>query len=94
MNKISPLQVISGGGRRIQGWASGTAADSEDTLNFAHLAVTFFFVPLCLRSPAVVQKIKSYIEVYPFEKAPEAFERMLSNKARFRVVLSHTHAKA
>lgn len=27
-------------------------------------------------------------EIYPLEKAPEAFERMLSGKARFRVVLT------
>ena len=26
-------------------------------------------------------------EIYPFEKAQEAYERMMSGKARFRVVL-------
>ena len=26
-------------------------------------------------------------EVYPFEKAQEAYDRMMSGKARFRVVL-------
>jgi len=31
--------------------------------------------------------VKPMIEVFPFDKAPEAFEHMLSNKARFRVVL-------
>jgi alcohol dehydrogenase len=32
--------------------------------------------------------VQSMNEIYPLEKAPEAFERMLSGKARFRVVLS------
>ena len=31
--------------------------------------------------------VKALIEKYPLEKAPEAFERMMSGKARFRVVL-------
>jgi D-arabinose 1-dehydrogenase-like Zn-dependent alcohol dehydrogenase len=33
--------------------------------------------------------IRPMIEVYPLEKASEAYERMMSGKARFRVVLSH-----
>jgi D-arabinose 1-dehydrogenase-like Zn-dependent alcohol dehydrogenase len=32
--------------------------------------------------------VKSMNEVYPLEKAAEAFDRMMSGKARFRVVLS------
>ena len=36
----------------------------------------------------VLQGLKPQIEVYPLEKAPEAFERMMSGKARFRVVLT------
>ncbi len=32
--------------------------------------------------------VQSMNEVYPFDRAPEAFERMLSGKARFRVVLN------
>ena len=31
--------------------------------------------------------VRALIEKYPLEKAPEAFERMMSGKARFRVVL-------
>ena len=31
--------------------------------------------------------VRSMNEVYPLERAPEAFERMMSGKARFRVVL-------
>ncbi|MGZ7029917.1 MAG: zinc-binding dehydrogenase, partial [Terriglobales bacterium] len=34
--EVTPLQLISRS-RNIQGWASGTPADSEDTLNFAAL---------------------------------------------------------
>src|SRR5215467_5005164 len=34
--EVTPVQLISGS-RNIQGWASGTPADSEDTLNFAEL---------------------------------------------------------
>jgi D-arabinose 1-dehydrogenase-like Zn-dependent alcohol dehydrogenase len=32
--------------------------------------------------------VKSMNEVYPFERAPEAYDRMMSGKARFRVVLT------
>jgi D-arabinose 1-dehydrogenase-like Zn-dependent alcohol dehydrogenase len=31
--------------------------------------------------------VRSMNEVYPFDRAPEAYERMMSGKARFRVVL-------
>ena len=32
--------------------------------------------------------VRSMNEIYPLEKAPEAYERMMSGKARFRVVLT------
>jgi D-arabinose 1-dehydrogenase-like Zn-dependent alcohol dehydrogenase len=35
--QVTPLQLI-GGSRTIQGWASGTPTDSEDTLRFAELS--------------------------------------------------------
>lgn len=35
--EVSPIQLIMGS-KTIQGWAAGTAADSEDTLNFAQLS--------------------------------------------------------
>jgi D-arabinose 1-dehydrogenase-like Zn-dependent alcohol dehydrogenase len=35
--EVTPIQLITGS-RTIQGWAAGTAADSEDTLNFAELS--------------------------------------------------------
>jgi len=37
---------------------------------------------------AALQGIKSYVETFPLEKAQEAFDRMMSNKARFRVVIT------
>ncbi len=54
----------------IHGWYSGTAADSEDTLNFS-----------------LMNKIASMNEIYPLEEAQAAYDRMMSGKARFRVVL-------
>jgi D-arabinose 1-dehydrogenase-like Zn-dependent alcohol dehydrogenase len=35
--QVTPVQLITGS-RTIQGWASGTAADEQDTLNFAELS--------------------------------------------------------
>jgi D-arabinose 1-dehydrogenase-like Zn-dependent alcohol dehydrogenase len=70
----APLSVtvlpMIGKKQRIQGWPSGTAIDSEDTLKFSQLT-----------------GVKAMIERYPLEKAAEAYERMMSGKARFRVVL-------
>jgi D-arabinose 1-dehydrogenase-like Zn-dependent alcohol dehydrogenase len=68
--EVTPMQLINGS-RTIQGWASGTAADSEDTLRFAELS-----------------GVRPMIETYPLEKAGEAFARMMSGKAQFRVVLA------
>lgn len=68
--EVTPLQLISGS-RALQGWASGTPADSEDTLNFAELS-----------------GVRPMIETFPLEKAEQAYARMLSGKAEFRVVLT------
>jgi D-arabinose 1-dehydrogenase-like Zn-dependent alcohol dehydrogenase len=68
--EVTPVQLISGS-RTIQGWASGTAADSEDTLRFAELS-----------------GVRPMIETYPLQRAAEAYARMLSGKAQFRVVLT------
>ena len=68
--QVTPLQLISGS-RTLQGWASGTPADSEDTLRFAELA-----------------GVRPMIETYPLEKAADAYARMLSGNAQFRVVLT------
>jgi D-arabinose 1-dehydrogenase-like Zn-dependent alcohol dehydrogenase len=68
--EVTPFQLISGS-RTIQGWAAGTAADSEDTLRFAELT-----------------GVRPMIETYPLEKAGEAYARMMSGHAQFRVVLT------
>jgi D-arabinose 1-dehydrogenase-like Zn-dependent alcohol dehydrogenase len=68
--EVTPLQLITGS-KRVQGWASGAAADSEDTLHFA-----------------AQSGVRPMIETYPLEKAGEAFARMMSGKAQFRVVLT------
>src|SRR5579863_6431472 len=68
--EVSPVQLITGS-RLLQGWAAGTAADSEDTLRFAELS-----------------GVRPMIETYPLEKAAEAYARMLSGNAQFRVVLT------
>ena len=68
--EVTPIQLISGS-KTIQGWAAGTAADSEDTLRFAELT-----------------GVRPMIETYPLEKAAEAYARMMSGHAQFRVVLT------
>ena len=68
--EVTPIQLIAGS-RTIQGWSTGTPADSEDTLRFAELT-----------------GVRPMIETYPLEKAAEAYARMLSGKAQFRVVLT------
>ena len=68
--EVTPVQLINGS-RGVQGWASGTPADAEDTLRFAELT-----------------GVRPMIETYPLERAPEAYARMMSGKAQFRVVLT------
>jgi D-arabinose 1-dehydrogenase-like Zn-dependent alcohol dehydrogenase len=68
--EVTPIQLIAGG-RTIQGWWSGTPADSEDTLHFSELT-----------------GVRPMIETYPLEKAAEAYARMMSGNAQFRVVLT------
>ena len=68
--QVTPVQLITGS-RSLQGWASGTPADAEDTLRFAELT-----------------GVRPMIETYPLEKAAEAYARMLSGNAQFRVVLT------
>ncbi|MFZ0321469.1 MAG: alcohol dehydrogenase [Candidatus Sulfotelmatobacter sp.] len=67
---VTPLQLI-GGRKAVQGWPSGTAKDSEDTLRFSSLS-----------------GVRPMIERYPLEKAAEAYQQMISGRARFRVVLT------
>ncbi len=68
--EVTPAQLIFGS-HTIQGWASGTPTDSEDTLRFAELT-----------------GVRPMTETYPLEKAAEAYARMMSGKAEFRVVLT------
>ncbi len=67
--EVSPMQLLMGR-KSAAGWPSGTAMDSEDTLNFSAMTGT---TPM--------------IEEYPLDKVNEAYDRMINNKARFRVVL-------
>jgi D-arabinose 1-dehydrogenase-like Zn-dependent alcohol dehydrogenase len=67
---VTPVQLIFGR-KSIKGWASGTAKDSEDTLQFSALT-----------------GVRPMIEKYPLEKAAEAYDQMMSGRARFRVVLT------
>jgi D-arabinose 1-dehydrogenase-like Zn-dependent alcohol dehydrogenase len=68
--EVTPVQLIMAS-RTIQGWASGTPVDAEDTLRFAELS-----------------GVRPMIETYPLEKAAEAYARMMSGNAQFRVVLT------
>jgi D-arabinose 1-dehydrogenase-like Zn-dependent alcohol dehydrogenase len=67
---VTPLQLIMGR-TSLQGWASGTAMDSEDTMQFSSLT-----------------GVRPMIEKFPLEKAAEAYDQMISGRARFRVVLT------
>ena len=57
--------------RNVQGWPSGTAIDSEDTLRFSART-----------------GVRPMVEKYPLAKVKEAYERMESGKAEFRVVVT------
>ena len=68
--EVSPAQLVRGR-HALQGWPSGTAIDSQDTLAFsAH------------------QGVRPIVETMPLERAAAAYERMMSGKARFRMVLT------
>jgi D-arabinose 1-dehydrogenase-like Zn-dependent alcohol dehydrogenase len=66
-----PITQFIMGRNSVQGWPSGTAADSTETLAFSALS-----------------GVKPMIEEYPLARAAEAYDRMMSGKARFRVVLT------
>jgi D-arabinose 1-dehydrogenase-like Zn-dependent alcohol dehydrogenase len=67
--EIPPLLLI-GARRSVAGWPSGTAPDSEDTMNFS-----------------VLSNVRPMIETFALDKAADAYQHMMSGKARFRVVL-------
>ncbi|MDR5753434.1 MULTISPECIES: alcohol dehydrogenase [unclassified Caballeronia] len=66
-----PIAQFIMGRHSVQGWPSGTSADSQDTLDFSALS-----------------GVKPMIEEFPLARAPEAYDRMMSGAARFRVVLT------
>jgi len=59
------------GRRSVAGWYSGTARDSQDTLEFS-----------------AQSDVRPMIEKFPLARVAEAYERMHSGRARFRVVLT------
>jgi D-arabinose 1-dehydrogenase-like Zn-dependent alcohol dehydrogenase len=65
-----PIAQFIMGRNSVQGWPSGTSADSQDTLAFSALT-----------------GVKPMIEEFPLARAAEAYDRMMSGAARFRVVL-------
>jgi D-arabinose 1-dehydrogenase-like Zn-dependent alcohol dehydrogenase len=65
-----PVAQFIMGRHSVQGWPSGTSADSQDTLVFSALS-----------------GIKPMIEEFPLARAADAYNRMMSGAARFRVVL-------
>jgi alcohol dehydrogenase/propanol-preferring alcohol dehydrogenase len=67
--EVSPMELITGR-KSVSGWPSGSATDSEDTLNFSALT-----------------GVAPMIETYPLSEANAAYNRMINNDARFRVVL-------
>jgi D-arabinose 1-dehydrogenase-like Zn-dependent alcohol dehydrogenase len=54
----------------VEGWGSGHARDSQDTLEFSAL-----------------RDVTPEIERFPLDDVAEAYDRMIENEARFRVVL-------
>lgn len=65
-----PIAQFITGRHSVQGWPSGTSADSQDTLAFSALT-----------------GVRPMIEEFPLARAAEAYDRMMSGAARFRVVL-------
>ena len=66
---VSSLQLLMAR-KSIDGWPSGTAKDSEDTLRFA-----------------AAHGVRPMIETFPLDRVADAYEHMLSGRARFRSVL-------
>ncbi len=66
-----PAAALIGGDKVIEGHASGTSIDSEDTLRFSLLS-----------------GVRPMIETLPLERAGEAYDKMMSGDARFRMVLT------
>jgi propanol-preferring alcohol dehydrogenase len=68
--QVPPFALIAGS-TAVQGHASGTSQDSEDTLRFSALT-----------------GVRPTIETLPLASAQDAYDRMMSGNARFRMVLT------
>ena len=68
--QVPPFALIPGS-TAVQGHASGTSQDSEDTLRFSALT-----------------GVRPRIETLPLDRAQEAYDKMMSGDARFRMVLT------
>jgi alcohol dehydrogenase/propanol-preferring alcohol dehydrogenase len=67
----APPSAMIGGNLGVEGRASGTSMDSQDTLAFSSLV-----------------GVRPRIETLPLEQAQEAYDKMMSGDARFRMVLT------
>ncbi len=63
-------QHLIGTAGAVEGWGSGDARDSQDTLEFSSL-----------------RAVTPEVETFPLEDVEAAYDRMIENEARFRVVL-------
>lgn len=68
--ELSAVQLLLAR-RAVRGWPSGTALDSQETLEFSSFA-----------------GVRPMIETYPLERVNDAYERMASGDAQFRVVMT------
>lgn len=64
------VQGLIGKRASVEGWGSGHARDSADTLEFSAL-----------------RDITPEVETYPLDDVQAAYDRMIDNEARFRVVI-------
>lgn len=69
-NVAANVQHLVGTAGSVEGWGSGHARDSQDTMEFSAL-----------------RDITPEIETYPLGEVETAYDRMVSNDARFRAVL-------
>jgi D-arabinose 1-dehydrogenase-like Zn-dependent alcohol dehydrogenase len=67
----APPSAMIGGNLVIEGHASGSSMDSQDTLAFSSQV-----------------GVRPQIETVPLEQAQEAYDKMMSGDARFRMVLT------
>jgi alcohol dehydrogenase len=67
--------LLVGGERIVQGAITGSAYETEKTLEFSVLA-----------------EVRPMIETFPLERAQEAYARMRSGAAKFRIVLTMERA--